>query len=872
MHRLLRRQLKKTLGVETPEDLASLQARLQSAAEREPDDPAWQRLGQGLSELLSRIENSYEQFDRDLSLRNRSLQLSSAELSEANDRIRAEAETQARAIADLEQATNDLLVGLGRQPLPGNTSNLAHLSALMAELVHDREDSQQALRQSREQLQIALQAARVGLWDWNPQTDEAFFSDEWLAILGLRPGDIESRGAAWDALLHPDDRPVIREQLEDHLSGRSRSFSVEFRMRHRDGRWIWIQSTGRVTGRDATGQPTRATGVHLDVTERRAVNDALQEAKSRAEDASRAKSEFLANMSHEIRTPMNAIIGMSQLALDGRLEPREQNFISKVHRSAQSLLGIINDILDFSKIEAGKLAIEQTAFDLREVIDDATNVIAFKAREKGLELAIEIADDVPLTVVGDPLRLRQVLLNLGSNAVKFTAEGCVSLRIRREQGDADTTNVRFEVEDTGIGIAPEHAENLFQSFNQADASTTRQYGGTGLGLAISRRLVELMHGRIWLRSTPGQGSTFVFTTRFGVTDDCQPRGDGAGWRRHWGDRYAERLRGLNVLVAEDNAVNRELITELLQRVGVSSDIACDGAEAVDLAGRHAYDAILMDCQMPILDGYRAAAEIRRFSSLPIIAVTANAMPDDVRRSQEAGMNDHIAKPIDVEALYGMLLKWTSGTEIDDNDEATARDTTWPQLASIDMARGVATCGGDPALFRRLAAKFRHGHDNDIGLLREAASTHDNARALGLLHTLKGTASNLAAFALAQQAVEMEQELAGSGRLHDRSLDTLAQRLDAVFDDIDRIGETAAPGAGAGNGEDMSVEDLEHAMSRLREQIYNYDAASEDTLSGILASTSDHDIARRLEALREPLMQYDFDKAIALLADIGLAAS
>jgi two-component system sensor histidine kinase/response regulator FitF len=870
VHRLLRRQLKKTLGVETPEDLASLQTRLKSAAERESADPVWQRLVQGLPAFLSRIENSYEQFDRDLSLRNRSLQLSSTELSEANNRIRAEAETQARAIADLEQATNDLLIGLGRDPLPGNTTNLAHLSALMTELVHDREDSQRALLRSQEQLQIALQAASIGLWDWNPQTDEAYFSDEWLAMLGLQPGDIEPRGAAWDTLLHPDDRPAIVAQLEAHLVGASSSYSAEFRMRHRYGHWVWIHSTGRVTGRDDNGRAIRATGVHQDISERRAVNDALQEAKSQAEDASRAKSEFLANMSHEIRTPMNAIIGMSQLALDANLEPRQYDYISKVHRSAKSLLGIINDILDFSKIEAGKLTIEQTAFGLKEVIDDTIQVIAIKAAEKGLNLTADIADDVPPLLVGDPLRLRQILLNLGNNAVKFTADGHVTVRVRAENSRGDDVTLRFEVEDSGIGIAPENAENLFQSFNQADASTTRQYGGTGLGLTISRRLVDLMHGRIWVRSEPGQGSTFLFTARFGVAENVEPRTEDVGWRRHWGDRYAEQLRGLHVLVAEDNAVNRELITELLKRVGVDVDVARDGAEAVDLAGQHAYDAILMDCQMPVLDGYAATARVRRFSDTPIIAVTANAMLQDIRRATEAGMNDHIAKPIDVEKLYGVLLRWTSGTEPAVAAVEGPPHNAETKLAGIDHERGVATCGGDAELFRRLAAKFRATHDNDIAQLREAMTTGRPDRAKLLLHTLKGAAAHLAAHPLAKHAAELESTVARGEQPATGDIAALERLLADVFDDVRLLNATATDHEAPDTREHMSQDAFDNALSRLREEIHNYDAASEDTLAHILSSASDNAITRKLKTLQAPLTQYDFDRAIDLLHDIDTA--
>ncbi|MCB1774680.1 MAG: response regulator, partial [Gammaproteobacteria bacterium] len=278
----------------------------------------------------------------------------------------------------------------------------------------------------------------------------------------------------------------------------------------------------------------------------------------------------------------------------------------------------------------------------------------------------------------------------------------------------------------------------------------------------------------------------------------------------------------------------------------------------------------MDCQMPVLDGYEAAAEIRAFSKLPIIAVTANVMPEDIRRAHQAGMNDHIAKPIDVEALYGVLLKWTSGAEFDDVEEPESVETAWPQLASIDIARGVATCGGDVELFRRLAGKFRHGHANDAAQLRATATDTDCARRL--LHTLKGTAANLAAFPLAGQAGELQQTLDDGAPLREHHIERLEKQLRAVMDDIDRLGETTAADSGPDPGETLSGEALASAMARLREEIRNYDAASEDTLSRILSTTSDRNVVRQLEALRKPLAQYDFDRAIDLIEDIEIVTS
>ena len=380
----------------------------------------------------------------------------------------------------------------------------------------------------------------------------------------------------------------------------------------------------------------------------------LKQARDRAEEMSQAKGEFLANMSHEIRTPMNGVIGTLQLLSDTDLGNAQQEYVDTAHKSAQSLLTILNDILDLSKIEAGKLNIELIPLELREIVTELITLHTMTADEKAIQLVADIDEKIPNILIGDPTRIRQILANLISNALKFTEKGHVLVRIRLVSSDDNNAMVSFEVEDTGVGIEDHVKDKLFNEFTQADGSTTRKYGGTGLGLAIVRQLVEMMHGEFGVESTPGKGSTFWFRIPLEISSEQtlkQPN--------EFEQEFKGTLSG-HVLLVEDNPINQMIAQKMLEKIGLESTLAHDGQQALNMLEQNTYDAVLMDCQMPVLDGFEATRRIREqaaLKALPVIAMTANVMEGDREKCIAAGMNDYIGKPVIEAALKKTLARW-----------------------------------------------------------------------------------------------------------------------------------------------------------------------------------------------------------------------
>ncbi|WP_434516699.1 PAS domain S-box protein [Dechloromonas sp. ARDL1] len=549
----------------------------------------------------------------------------------------------------------------------------------MVEDISEQKIASLALERREKQLRFVLAGSALGFWDWDIVSGSVDRNERWAEMLGYSHEEIEHTTRQWTDFIHPEDRERAWNSINAVLEGGSAIHRLEYRMLHKDGSVRWVLDQASVMQRDPDGKPMRMCGTHTDITERKQVEfellrhrHHLQElveaqtrdlvvAKNAAEAANRAKSAFLANMSHELRTPMNGVMGMLELAKRRMTDPQGLDQLGKAKHAAERLLGVLNDILDLSKIEAERMVLEDAPLQLRDSVNGVAGTLGNEAARKGLTLQIDLpADLAERTLKGDSLRLGQILLNLLGNAIKFTEQGGVSLKVRALGETREVLQVRFEVSDTGVGIDLEARGRLFQSFEQADNSMTRRYGGTGLGLAICKSLGQLMGGEIGVDSVPGEGSMFWFVVPLKKRESGLPQPETScpdcSVEQHLRGQYA----GLRVLLVEDEPITQEVARNLLEEVGLSVDTAENGRQALTLANCNEYALILMDMQMPVMNGIDAAGAIRADSlnrETPILAMTANAFDEDRRHCLDVGMNDHIAKPVDPEKLYETLLQW-----------------------------------------------------------------------------------------------------------------------------------------------------------------------------------------------------------------------
>jgi two-component system, sensor histidine kinase and response regulator len=514
-----------------------------------------------------------------------------------------------------------------------------------------RKESESKLQLLTERLSLATAVAAVGVWEWDVANSAMTWDDTMVEIYGFSLNK-ESPYEQWRGAVHPEDLPLAEGALKKTLEERARA-TVEFRITRPDGTVRHLSAAeGPVL--DEEGNVSKIIGVNIDVTNRRKVETDLQRAKDEAEAANRAKSEFLANMSHEIRTPMNGIMGMTELVLDTELDSEQREYLNLAKMSADSLLSLINDILDYSKIEAGKLEIDAIEFNLGDCLGDTMKTLSLRAHQKGLELAFEIEPDVPDALIGDPGRLRQIILNLVGNAIKFTEHGEVVLSVQLMTHVGDELQLRFTVTDTGIGISAANQAAIFEAFKQADGTMTRKYGGTGLGLTISSRLVELMGGRIWVESEVGEGSRFHFTANFKV-QKLAPR--------TVVPRDPTTLRDMRVLIVDDNATNRQILVKMLEGWHMISTVADSGAKAmVTLTeakgiGR-TFPLILLDAQMPEMDGFALAEYIKRhpsYRAATIMMLSSAGQRGDAMRCRELGVAAYLTKPVRQSELMDAIL-------------------------------------------------------------------------------------------------------------------------------------------------------------------------------------------------------------------------
>ncbi len=641
-----------------------------------------------------------------------------------------------------------------------------------------------------------LQAGSLdGIWYWDVERqDQEWMSPRFKELFGYRDDEIPNTSEWWMANIFPEDRDVALDNFAKHLADPAHPYDQIVRYRHRDGSSVWVRCRGLAV-RNERGEPIRLLGCHTDVTAlKRAEEDLrrqaaeLRDARDAAERANQAKGTFLANVSHEIRTPLNAVIGTAELFADTDLTPAQHDYIGAIRESAEALLDIINDILDFSKIEADKLQSEQRPFRLRDRLDNLVKSLAPRLHGKPVAMRIDVADDAPEALLGDARLLRQVLANLLSNAIKFTERGEIALRVHVQELTVDAVTLRFEVADTGIGIPPHKQRVIFEEFVQADASTTRRYGGTGLGLAIASRLVDALGGTIGLQSEPGAGSTFHFTARFGL-DLAAPA------EAPRPPELEVELRPLHVLLVEDSVANQRVGAGMLEKLRHTVRIVTDGAAAVEACDAERFDVILMDLQMPGMDGYEATRAIRRreqhegAARTPIVALTARASSGNEELCMATGFDGYLAKPYRSRELLSAMAAVVPAAESVPAGEAPPASPS--AIARLDWNAALETVDGDRELLGKMIEGFVGQQPALVDELREALREGDLPVARRVAHTIGGSLRSFDGARVVALANDLEDRCReGAADQAAATWRALEQELAEVMVELrDRVGNT-----------------------------------------------------------------------------------
>ena len=927
-NRALARQLKRHLALDTEPALEQLMQALREAAAAHP---VLGSLAERLPQLLHSVGDSYQAYDRDLVLRTRSLTISSDELSHANEQLRLETQRQQEVLDALRATTRELTResrGEGTMLSEHDDHDLLGMAQLIRELLAQREIAQAEVLATRTRLVSAIESLDVG-FAMCDKDDRLVICNETFRSFYPAVRELLVPGTELADVLRAYHRRVIARRT--NAPGEDEWIDARRQARRDGGSREILVGDRWIREDDAYTPEGLLVLLRTDITPMKRLNLSMAQARDAAEAANRAKSEFLANMSHEIRTPMNGVIGMTALALDTQLDEEQREYLEMVQSSADSLLTIINDILDFSKMEADMMTIERVPMSLSALLDECLKPLGVRAFAQGLELLYRVAPSVPDDLVGDPGRLRQVLINLVGNAIKFTQSGQISVEVVVGEGTRpDELNLEFSVRDTGIGIPAEQQEAIFHPFSQADSSITRRYGGTGLGLAIVRRLVDLMGGQLWLTSVPGSGSDFRFTVRMELSriappaardlceqapllglsvlivddnpthcewlaesfrlwgmrptavttgeqaiallgdrqrrfavclldadmpglngfDVVQHFADAPAILRHtWmmltatalaqgaarckqlgvagyvtkpvlrsellgelldklgaGPGDAERVApavapppaavavqaGLDVLLVEDMPVNLKLATRILERLGHRVSVAENGAVALARTADHLFDVVLMDMQMPVMDGLRATRAIREREAgfggahQCIVAMTANAMAGDRERCLEAGMDGYLSKPIDSARLAAEIdrVLGRQGREPTRPGQPVATEAELD--GEIDIAAALARLGGDRASMLELAQMFIEDCPQRVSDIEAAVAARDPATVNNACHNLLGTASNLSAVGLQELVARIGAQVkAGDWGRADELLVLLPVRLQALENQLER---------------------------------------------------------------------------------------